>query len=403
MANSYVRYTGNGATTNFSLTFPYIDQSHVTVTKDGVSASFTWVNLTTVQLSPAPANGVVVEIRRTTPSSAAIVDFQDGAVVTEQQLDTNATQALYLAQESSDSASDALRLTASGTYDALTHKVVNLGTPTASTDAATKGYVDTNTVGGQVSQAQAYATAAAASAAAAAASAAAVGSFDPTTYYTKTQSDARYYTQSNTYTQSEVNAAIASAVAAANPFITGDFIMSLSAAARTGWVLINDGTLSKAGAGGTTLASADAGNLYAFLWNNFNNTLCPVSTGRGASAAADFAAGKTLTMTKMLGRALVVSGSGSGLSARTLGDIAGAETVAVPLKNHTHAAGSLSVSIAAAIAPDGTTAPKLTYSSTTDSTHTANASGTTGTSGDGASPTMSVVQPQVHINVFIKL
>lgn len=254
--------------------------------------------------------------------------------------------------------------------------------------------------GTSAAAAAASASAASSSASAAAASAAAAATFDPANFYTKTASDARYYQQSNTYTKTEVDAAVAAAIAAASPFSTGDFITSLRSDARTGWVLINDGTLSKAGAGGTTLASATAENLYTFLWNNFNNTLCPVSTGRGVSAAADFAAGKTLTMTKMLGRALVVSGAGAGLTNRILGDVAGAETVVGQTKNHSHGGvvtGITVNSINNAVtngAPSGDTVLVYGVSSTTGSSSAA---------GDGAAPADSVVQPQVHINVYIKL
>jgi microcystin-dependent protein len=56
------------------------------------------------------------------------------------------------------------------------------------------------------------------------------------------------------------------------------------------------------------------------------NTEAPVSTGRGASAAADFAAHKTITIPDPRGRAIIGSGEGSGLTARTHGATGGAET-----------------------------------------------------------------------------
>jgi hypothetical protein len=111
---------------------------------------------------------------------------------------------------------------------------------------------------------------------------------------------------------------------------TGDYRVSLRpTTTHPGWVKANDGTLGNASSGATTRANADTADLYALLWNTFSDSLCPVSTGRGASATADFAANKTITLTKALGRALVVAGAGSGLTSRTLGDVAGTET-------HTH-------------------------------------------------------------------
>ncbi len=111
---------------------------------------------------------------------------------------------------------------------------------------------------------------------------------------------------------------------------TGDYrISSRATTALSGWVKVDDGTIGNAASGGTTRANADTADLFTHLWNTFSNSICPVSTGRGASAAADYAANKTITLSAMLGRALVVAGAGSGLTARALGDKTGAET-------HTH-------------------------------------------------------------------
>lgn len=96
--------------------------------------------------------------------------------------------------------------------------------------------------------------------------------------------------------------------------------------AATGFVMLNDGTISNAGGGGTTRANADTVNLYTLFWNNVSNSFAPVSGGRGASAAADFAALKALQLPPQLGRALSAAGAGSGLTSRALGQSLGAET-----------------------------------------------------------------------------
>jgi len=116
-------------------------------------------------------------------------------------------------------------------------------------------------------------------------------------------------------------------------FSTGDVKFTLKSVADTGWVLANDGTIGDATSGATSRANADCADLYALLWDNVSNTYAAVSTGRGANAAADFAAHKTIALTKMLGRALAASGTGSGLTARSLGETAGAETVALAITN----------------------------------------------------------------------
>jgi len=100
-----------------------------------------------------------------------------------------------------------------------------------------------------------------------------------------------------------------------------------------------------------------------------------VSTGRGVTAAADFAAGKTIKLSAMLGRALVVAGAGSGLTSRALGDKTGTET-----------------STATTTLPVSGTA--LGYGG--DNSFVRGAQ-------NYASAAFSVVQPSSFVNVFVKL
>lgn len=88
---------------------------------------------------------------------------------------------------------------------------------------------------------------------------------------------------------------ISSAVqAAANP--SGKVAMFARSTAPSGWVRLNGGTIGNAGSGASERANADAHDLYVLLWNEFDNTLCPVVGGRGASAENDWAANKKLTL-----------------------------------------------------------------------------------------------------------
>ena len=79
-------------------------------------------------------------------------------------------------------------------------------------------------------------------------------------------------------------------------FTTGDVLWLDVQGTRAGWVRDNGRTIGSASSGATERANADTSALYAYLWNNFSNTICPVSTGRGANAAADFAANKTIQL-----------------------------------------------------------------------------------------------------------
>lgn len=90
-------------------------------------------------------------------------------------------------------------------------------------------------------------------------------------------------------------------------------------------MLLNGDTIGKTGSGATK-AGNDYKNLFLVFWNNLANTEAAVSTGRGASALADWNAGKTLTIPDFRGRSLIGAGAGVGLTARTLGTKGGAET-----------------------------------------------------------------------------
>jgi microcystin-dependent protein len=127
-------------------------------------------------------------------------------------------------------------------------------------------------------------------------------------------------------------------VAGGDVWSTGDVKLSF-ATSRTGWVRLNDGTIGDASSGATTRASSDTANLFVLLWTNVSDTYCAVSGGRGASAASDYAAHKTLALPKVLGRALASAGAGSGLTSRALAQTYGVETVqltSTTMPSHTH-------------------------------------------------------------------
>src|SRR3990167_7582697 len=123
-------------------------------------------------------------------------------------------------------------------------------------------------------------------------------------------------------------------------FTTGDVKLSIKTVADLGWVLMDDKTIGNAASGATGRANADTVDLFTLLWTNTADAECPVSTGRGASAAADYAANKTIQLPLMLGRALACYGSGAGLTARVLAKTLGEETHVITEAEsyaHTHA------------------------------------------------------------------
>lgn len=122
----------------------------------------------------------------------------------------------------------------------------------------------------------------------------------------------------NKASNSQLLAAIQTLISNAAGFTTGDVKLTLKSAADAGWVLMNDGTIGSASSGATTRANADTQALYALLWDNVADAWAPVTGGRGASAAADFAANKPLRLTRALGRALGIAGAGSWSSTFTV-------------------------------------------------------------------------------------
>jgi hypothetical protein len=129
------------------------------------------------------------------------------------------------------------------------------------------------------------------------------------------------------------------AAIAVGAWSTGDAKLTLKVVPDAGWIMCDDGTIGDASSSATNRANADTAALYSLLWNNISNSWAPVTGGRGASAAADFAAHKPIKLNRTLGRAIAIAGSGSSLTARALGEFLGEEGVTLTVDGmpaHTH-------------------------------------------------------------------
>lgn len=118
---------------------------------------------------------------------------------------------------------------------------------------------------------------------------------------------------------------------------TGDIRIGYSTTAPRGWLTMNEGSIGNVNSGATRRAASDTFQLYKLLWDSVSDTYAPVSGGRGANAITDFLADKRLTFPRVPGRALAFAGSGTGLTARSLGEYLGTETIAIadmPAHNH---------------------------------------------------------------------
>ena len=139
-----VSYTGNGSTTQYSITFPYIDVTHVKAYLNGTLTSAYTISSSTLTFTTAPANGVVIRIERETPNDTRLVDFTDGSVLTESDLDASADQNFYIAQEITDDSASKLGLDTDDKYDANNKVIKNLANPVNNNDAVNKQFISTN-------------------------------------------------------------------------------------------------------------------------------------------------------------------------------------------------------------------------------------------------------------------
>ena len=107
-AASFTNHTGNGTAGPFSISFSYLSEAEVDVTVGGVlktiTTHYTFTSATQITFTSGnePGNGVAIKFQRDTDISAKKVDFQDGSVLTETDLDTNADQVIFAQQEITD-------------------------------------------------------------------------------------------------------------------------------------------------------------------------------------------------------------------------------------------------------------------------------------------------------------
>ena len=121
-------YTGDGSTTNYSVTFTYLKEADVKVTLDHVATTaYTFANASTISFTTAPANGVGIRIFRDTDVDAARFVFSSGSALKAGELNENLDQLLYADQEraSTDNIADEAVTTAKLRDGAVTN--VKLG------------------------------------------------------------------------------------------------------------------------------------------------------------------------------------------------------------------------------------------------------------------------------------
>lgn len=190
------------------------------------------------------------------------------------------------------------------------------------------------------------------------------------------------------------------ALIAAGTARTGDAKLTFQTVPEAGWILLNDGSIGSAASGGTTRANADCEALFSIFWiyNALDvpmQTAAGASVGRGASAAADWAANRRLLMPRALGRVLGVGGGGAGLTFRRYGEALGEEAhvLTTPeIPSHTH---PLATPTPIYVGGKGSNSGSFTLADASSGNPN------TGSAGGGASH--NNMQPTMFMNVMVKL
>jgi len=202
---------------------------------------------------------------------------------------------------------------------------------------------------------------------------------------------------------------------------TGQIALRYGTGVQSGFVRANGRSIGSSISSATERANADTQALYSFLWSADPNLA--VSGGRGASAAADWAANKNLALPDYRGRAIAglddmgnsaagrLTASYFGTSGTVLGAAGGAESKALTQANlpsatlittitdpgHTHSY-NRPLSFGASGAGAGINGSE--YSTTTGSSTT----GITASTALGGSNTPhAIVQPTLLASIYIKM
>ena len=274
-----VSYTGNGSTADYALPFTYIASSHIYAWLDNVATTAFTISGSTLTFTTAPSNGVAILIKRVTPTDARLVDFTDGSVLTESDLDQSADQNFYIAQESSDTAQTHLALNNSSLWDADSKRIINVATPTSGTDAANKTYIDTQTTSAATS-----ATAAATSATAAATSATAAATAETNAETAETNAETA---ETNAET-AETNAETAETNATTQASNASTSATSAATSATTATTQASAASTSAtAAAGSATTATTQASNASTSATNAATSATSAATSATAAAASLD--------------------------------------------------------------------------------------------------------------------
>ena len=138
---SFTDHTSNNTVGPYAVSFRYLSESEVDVTVDGVAKTlntdYTFPSPTTIQFTAAPVNGASIRFQRNTNISEKQVDFEDGSVLTEADLDANTDQLIFALQEAADDTAAGI-VPLGANLSASNKQIKNVADPTDAQDAVTK-------------------------------------------------------------------------------------------------------------------------------------------------------------------------------------------------------------------------------------------------------------------------
>lgn len=174
MAYSFVQYVATGGS-QYAIPFPYLKAEHITVMVDGVNVTNWSINSDGGSITfsyPYPTAGLsTVRITRNSSRALRLTAYQDAQVLTKAQMDYDALQIFYVAQEAYDAVAEAAsggdmrrsynladvydvnaareNIGAIAKYgtDTISARLYYVNTPYSPSELCTKGYVD-SLVGG---------------------------------------------------------------------------------------------------------------------------------------------------------------------------------------------------------------------------------------------------------------
>lgn len=148
MAVTYIDHAGTQGQTDFSFTFPYLEDEHIKVFISGVETSEFSVIVesngdTKVRLNVALSTAQNVRVRRSSQPNENLVDFVNGSVLTESELDRAYRHNRYIAEENTESTGESLkRLEGSLSFSTNSQNIKDVADPVDPQDVATKNFVD---------------------------------------------------------------------------------------------------------------------------------------------------------------------------------------------------------------------------------------------------------------------